>query len=65
MKDLEPHTPRTPSARPLLEIYKNPLKIRFRINTQNSAICQTGKPLSKELQQITAIEKHLPKIQKV
>ena len=64
-KDLEPHTPKTPSARPLLEIYKNPLKIRLRINTENSAICKTGKPLSKELQQITATEKNLSKIQKV
>ena len=64
-KDLEPHTPKTLSARPLLEIYKNPLKIRLRINTKNSAICKTGKPLSKELQQITATEKNLSKIQKV
>ena len=23
-KDLKPHTPKTPSARPLLKIYKNP-----------------------------------------
>ena len=52
-KDLKPHTPKTPSARLLLKIRKNPLKIRLAINTQNSAVYKIGKLLSKELQQIT------------
>ena len=52
-KDLKPHTPKTPSARPLLKIHKNPLKIRLVINTQNSAVYKIGKLLSKELRQIT------------
>ena len=52
-KDLKPHTPKTPSARPLLEIQKNPLKIRLVFNTQNSAVYKIGKHLSKELRQIT------------
>ena len=33
-KDLKPHFPKTSSARPLLKIYKNQLKIRLAINTQ-------------------------------
>ena len=52
-KDLKPHTPKTPSARLLLKIRKNPLKIRLAINTQNSAVYKIGKLLSKELRQIT------------
>ena len=52
-KDLKPHTPKTPSARPLLKIHKNLLKIRLVINTQNSAVYKIGKLLSKELRQIT------------
>ena len=52
-KDLKPHTPKTPSARPLLKIHKNPLKIRLVINTQNSTVYKIGKLLSKQLLQIT------------
>ena len=52
-KDLKPRTPKTPSARPLLKIYKNPLKIRLVINTQNSAVYKIRKLLPKELRQIT------------
>ena len=37
-RDLKPHTPKTPSARPTLKIHKNPLKIRPVVNTQNSAV---------------------------
>ena len=39
-KDLKPHTPKTPSARPILKIHKNPLKIKLVVNTQNSAVCK-------------------------
>ena len=52
-KDLEPHTLKTPSARPLLKIQINQLKTRLVINTQNPAVCKIGKRLSKELWQIT------------
>ena len=52
-KDLKPHTPKTPSARPLLKMHKNPLKIRLVINTQISAVYKIGKLLSKELRQLT------------
>ena len=51
--DLKPHTMKTPSARPLLKIHKNPLKVRLVINPQNSAVYKIGKHLSKELRQIT------------
>ena len=52
-KDLEPHTLKIPSARPLLKIQINQLKTRLVINTQNPAVCKIGKLLSKELWQIT------------
>ena len=52
-KDLKSHTPKTPSAIPLLKIHKNLLKIKLVINTQNSALYKIGKFLSKELRQIT------------
>ena len=52
-KDLKSHTPKTPSAIPLLKIHKNLLKIKLVINTQNSALYKIGKILSKELRQIT------------
>lgn len=44
-KDFKPHTLKTPSARPLLKLHKNPLKIRLVINTQNSAVYKIGKHL--------------------
>ena len=50
-KDLKSHSPKTPSARPLLKICKIPLKIKLAINKQNSAVYKTGKLLSKELRQ--------------
>ena len=52
-KDLKSHTPKTPSAIPLLKLHKNLLKIKLVINTQNSALYKIGKFLSKELWQIT------------
>ena len=56
-KDLKPHTPKTPSARPLLKIHKKLLKIRLVINTQNSAVYKIGKLLPKDLRQITTSRK--------
>ena len=52
-KDLKLHTPKTPSARPLLKTHKNPLKIRLVTNRQNSAVYKIGKLFSNELRQIT------------
>lgn len=49
LKDLEPHTPVTPSARPLLQEHKNPLKIFFVIDMENCAMHKFGKLLFKEL----------------
>ena len=52
-KNLKPHTPKTPSARALLKIHKNPLKTRLEINTKTSAVYKIGKLSSKKLRQIT------------
>ena len=49
LKDLEPHTPVTPSARPLLQEHKNPLEIFFVIDMENCAMYKFGKLLFKEL----------------
>ena len=46
---LKPSVPKTPKARPILKIHKNPLKIRLVINTQNSPICKIAKKIMKEL----------------
>ena len=51
-KYLKLHTPKTTSARPLLKIHKNPLKIRLVIYTQSCPVYKIGKLLSKELRQI-------------
>ena len=46
---LKPSVPKTPKARPILKIHKDPLKIRLIINTQNSPIYKIAKKISKEL----------------
>ena len=46
---LKPNVPKTPKARPILKIHKDPLKIRLIINTQNSPISKIAKKISKEL----------------
>ena len=46
---LKPNVPKTPKARPILKIHKDPLKIRLIINTQNSPIYKIVKKISKEL----------------
>ena len=46
---LKPNVPKTPKARPILKIHKDPLKIRLIINTQNSPIYKIAKKISKEL----------------
>ena len=52
-KYLKRYTPKTPSARPLLEINKNSLKIRLATNTQDYTVYKVCNFFSKELRQLT------------
>ena len=49
---LKPSVPKTPKARPILKIHKDPLKIRLIINTQNSPTCKIVKKISKKLRSL-------------
>ena len=46
---LKPSVPKTTKARPILKIQKDPLKIRFIVNTQDLPIYNIGKKVLKEL----------------
>ena len=54
---LKPNVPKTPKGRPILKLHKDPLKIRWTINTQNSPIYKIAKKISKELRPLIRSDK--------
>ena len=64
-KDLKPHTPKTPSARPLLKIHKNPLKLDLSSTHKTLQHIKQVNFRQKNYDKSQHQEKVLSKIQKV